>query len=165
MSCNNCGNCYGCLSDSELSYNYNKVMSRSIYDRIKFRCNCYMCNDLRSASCIEVSLMNKDFNFDLINEEICKIRKQIKKDNKSLIRRYILCLIKFNSLYENVLRIRYKPPFGKGYIEAKNNFEKLRYINSDIMDSDIMDSDIMDSENACGEYFQHKLFSNHKIIF
>jgi len=142
MSCNNCRNCHDCLTDSELSYNYNKVMSIPIYDRIKFGCNCYMCNDTRSASCIELSLMNKDFNFEIVNEEIFKIRQQIKKDNKALFRRYILCLIKFNKLYENVLKIRYTPPFGKGYIEAKTRFEKLRYINLD----------------ECGEYFQYKLY-------
>jgi hypothetical protein len=86
--------------------------------------------------------MNKDFNFEMVNEEILKIRQQIKKDNKSLFRRYILCLIKFNKLFENIVKIRYMPPFGKGYIEAKIRFEKLRYINLD----------------ECGEYFQYKLY-------
>lgn len=143
MSCNNYRNCYDCLTDSELSYNYNKVMSIPIYDRIKFGCNCYMCNDARSASCVEVSLMNKELNFEIVNEEILKIRQQIKKDNKALFRRYILCLIKFNKLYENVLKIRYKPPFGKGYIESKTGFEKLTYIHLD---------------ECGGEYFQYKLY-------
>ena len=35
MSCNNCGNCYDCLTDNELSYNYNKVMNKKRFLRVK----------------------------------------------------------------------------------------------------------------------------------
>lgn len=146
MSCD-CGNCYFCADGNETSYQFNKVMNISVYNRIKFGCNCYMCNDPRSASCIEISLLNEDMDFDIVNEKIRKIKLQIKTDNKKIIRKYILCLVKFNSLYNDTIEKRYSPPFGNGYIEAKKNFEKNIYMN---------DNEYIDSENMCAEYYQYK---------
>ena len=123
-------------------------MNISIYDRIKYGCNCYMCNDERSASCIELSALYRigsydtSMGFDPVFQEIKKIRQQIKKDSLKLFKTYLLCLYKFNRLYESVIEKRYSPPNGKGYIECKNRFEKIY---------------IMDEDDVSSEYFQYKL--------
>lgn len=149
MSCNNCRNCYYCLSNVELARIYDEVMNIPLYDRIKFGCNCYMCNDDRSASCIEIELMNSDFNFETIRNEIDLIKQQIKRDNKTLLRIYILCLFRFNKLYEEVIHRRYTPPNGKGYLESKKRFDNLRYINTE----NVLEKD----DDICAEYFQYKI--------
>lgn len=149
MSCNNnCGNCYDCLSEDEITRIYYIVIDIPVYDRIKYK-NCYgrlgnddvlkkynnkcfMCNDHNSCKCIELSLFYKHcgrYNRDLIDADIEKIKKQIKYDNRQLFRRYILCVVKFRKLYDNVMEERYKPPYGKGYIESKINFEKNMNFN------------------------------------
>jgi len=131
MSCNNCGNCYSCLTEDEIFYIYNKVMNTSIYDRIKFGCNCFMCNDKTSASCIELSIIRRVgfydslVGFQVVSREINKIKKQIKENSRKLFRTYLLCACKLIKIYEKVLEKRYKPPYGKGYIEAKLNFERF----------------------------------------
>ena len=127
MYCDNCRNCYDCLSDHDLKRKYDEVMSISVYNRIKYGCNCYMCNDYDSCTCIELTLFYKQgggYNQEVINDEIEKIKKQIKYDNRRLFRRYILCVIKVRQLYNNVIENNFTPPYGKGYLDSKIHFEK-----------------------------------------
>ena len=70
----NCGNCFHCLEDTVVQYEYDKVMSKSLISRIK-SCNCFMCNDPRSASCVEVQLFTQ-YNYKI--DELPIMIKQIK---------------------------------------------------------------------------------------
>lgn len=74
----NCGNCYNCLDDTIIQYEYDKIMSKSLISRIN-SCNCFMCYDSRSASCVEVQLFTK---YNCYNEDIQIIIKQIKLNYK-----------------------------------------------------------------------------------
>ena len=113
--------CHQCLNNNERSIMYRKIMEKTIYNRVKYGCKCYMCNDITSCSCIELSLFyenNGSYNDELIKMEIKKIKKQVKKDNHTIFRKYILCLLKFNQLFENIIEKRYRPG-GEGYYETK----------------------------------------------
>ena len=108
-----------CYSKETMIYNY-------IKNKIKFGCKCYMCVDESSATCIEVSIfyiIGGMWKTNLIEKEIEKIKKQIKKDNYRIFIIYMLCLLKFNKLFQTIIEKRYRPN-GEGYIETKRNFEK-----------------------------------------
>ena len=66
-----------------LNKQYDKVMNISIYNRIKYGCTCYMCNDIDSCTCIQLSLFYKfgRYRRNIIDLEILKIKKQIEADN------------------------------------------------------------------------------------
>lgn len=122
-----CQNCFRCLNREELERRFENSMNISLYNKIKFGCNCYMCNDKTSASCVEIILFYREGQWtpNLIEEEIKEIKKQIKKDNHRLFLRYLLCTFRFNELYKTVIEKRFAPG-GKGYLEAKQNFEMLK---------------------------------------
>jgi len=112
------------MTNDEEEEEYDRIMKIPIYDRIKYGCNCYMCVDTTSASCMEVELFLKfgSYNANIINQEIKNIKKKIKIDNYQLFKRYMLCLQKFNQLYEKTIEKRYRPG-GEGYLETKKDFE------------------------------------------
>ena len=89
-----------CLNRDQLEHRFEESMNISLYNKIKFGCNCY-------------------------EEEIKKIKKQIKKDNHRLFLTYILCTVRFNQLYKTIIEKRFAPG-GKGYLEAQLNFDMLK---------------------------------------
>lgn len=117
--------CYGCLNYDELEIQYDKVMRKSIYERIKYGCGCYMCNDSESCNCYQLSLFyENDGRYDeKIEQKVQQIRRKIKSDNFRLFRTYLLCINKLNKLYETIVEKRFRPE-GNGYIEVKLRFEK-----------------------------------------
>jgi len=138
MYCDNCKGkgCYDCLSDDEQNIMYDIVMDKPVYDRIKYGCDCYMCNTPYAANCYEVSLYyNLKGKYKKIAEEVEKIKKQIRiDDNWRKLKTNFMCFVVFKKLFDHVKNERYKPG-NKGYIEAKMRFE---------------------DQNTSSEYFQYK---------
>ena len=72
--------CSICLSDDEQDIMYDKVMNKAVCDRIKDGCECYMCNDKESCTCIDLSIFYKiggRYRQNLIDKEIEAIKKKI----------------------------------------------------------------------------------------
>lgn len=83
-NCNNCKNCYYCLSNEQLIERWNKTIQKPLFSRL-LSCNCFMCNDKESASCIEVAYymkyMNDSRDIQYILNMIDNDRKKLKKDS------------------------------------------------------------------------------------
>jgi hypothetical protein len=98
-------------------------MSLSIEQRVR-HCDCYMCINPESATCVELEFFYLGYSFSEINVVIKKIkRKLFKRDFLT----YAKCLKIFVLLYEEIVENRYRP-YGKGYEETKIHFDKcLKY--------------------------------------
>ena len=92
-------------------------MSLSIEQRVK-NCNCYMCINPESATCVELHFFYLNYGFSEISFLIKKIKKKLFM-RKFLT--YLNCLSVFDTLYRQVVERRYQP-YGNGYEEAKINF-------------------------------------------
>lgn len=96
-------------------------MSLSIEQRI-INCECYMCINPDSATCIEIHFFYLGYSFP-------EIRFVIKQIKRKIFRRifliYVKCLGVFSNLYDNAIEKRYRP-YGNGYEEAKKHFDKIK---------------------------------------
>ena len=117
----NCGNCLHCLDDATIEFEFERVMKKSLISRINF-CDCYMCNDPRSATCIEIDLYT-NYNNPVFLLQTCidKIKENYAR-KKRLFLLYLRCLGRFKRIYEDMIEKRYAPG-GEGYLEAKARFE------------------------------------------
>jgi len=90
----------------------------SIEQRIRY-CDCYMCINPDSATCVELHFFYLGYSFP-------EIRFIIKKIKRKIFRRffliYVKCLSVFDLLYEETVENRYRP-YGKGYEEANIHFD------------------------------------------
>jgi len=92
-------------------------MSLSIEQRIR-NCDCYMCINPESATCVELEFFYMNYNFSEISFVIKKIKRKL------FLRKFLTyakCLKIFDLLYEEIVKKRYRP-YGKGYEEAKIHF-------------------------------------------
>jgi hypothetical protein len=94
-------------------------MSLSIEKRIRY-CDCYMCINPDSATCVELHFFYLNYSFSEISFVIKKIKRKI---FRRLFLIYAKCLSGFIKQYENIIEKRYRP-YGKGYEEAKIHFDK-----------------------------------------
>jgi hypothetical protein len=122
--CKNCNNCYNCLDDTSLSLQYSKTMKKSILERLNGKCNCYMCNDPRSATCIEIFFYRNGLDYPEIDTKSKEILDNYKK-KKRLFLTYMLCRSLFVKKYRETLENMYKPPDGSGYLEALSDFKLM----------------------------------------
>jgi len=97
-------------------------MSLSIEQRI-INCDCYMCINPDSATCVELHFFYLNYSFSEIHFVIKKIKRKI---FMRLFLIYVKSLFFFSKLYENIIEKRYRP-YGNGYEEAKIHFNKCLY--------------------------------------
>lgn len=94
-------------------------MPLSIEQRI-INCDCYMCINHDSATCVELHFFYLNYSFSEISFVIKKIKRKI---FKRIFLIYVKCLGIFSNLYDNTIEKRYRP-YGNGYEESKIHFNK-----------------------------------------
>ena len=95
----------------------------SIEQRIR-NCECYMCINPDSATCVELEFFYMNYSFSEISFVIKQIKRKLFK--RSFLT-YVKCLSVFDSLYEKTVEKRYRP-FGNGYEEVKINFDNSKFL-------------------------------------
>jgi len=83
-----------------------------------------MCNDPRSATCIDVFFYRNGLDYHEIESKIKEILANYKK-KKRLFLIYMLCRTLFVKKYRETLENMYKPPDGSGYLEALSDFKLM----------------------------------------
>jgi hypothetical protein len=125
-TCNNCGDCYDCLTSEQLEVKYNEIIKIPLVSRM-FKCNCFMCRNPRTANCYELEYFFKNNTLGVadISYIINRINKDKKEVRKRIFKRYLKCLIRFLYIFYKTLEKTYSPG-GRGFLRTKEHFYSIK---------------------------------------